>query len=79
MGRHEVVRARTGLRIDGYFSGSKLQWLMRERPELARKLALGTALIGTIDTYLIYRLTGARYSQPTIRTPAARCCSTFAS
>ena len=58
LGRHEVVRARTGLRIDGYFSGSKLQWLMRERPELARKIALGTALVGTIDAYLIYRLTG---------------------
>ncbi len=56
-GREALVRARTGLRLDAYFSGSKLQWLLRHRPELRRQLADGTALIGTIDTYLIHRLT----------------------
>jgi glycerol kinase len=56
-GRESAVRARTGLRIDGYFSASKLQWLMRERPALAEQVMAGKALIGTIDTYLIYRLT----------------------
>jgi glycerol kinase len=59
-GREGAVRERTGLRIDGYFSASKLQWLVRERPELAARLADGTALIGTIDTYLIYRLTAGQ-------------------
>jgi glycerol kinase len=57
-GREPAVRARTGLRIDGYFSASKLQWLMREQPGLAEQIRVGKALIGTIDTYLIYRLTG---------------------
>lgn len=58
-GGHEAaVRGKTGLRVDAYFSGSKLQWLVRNRPELARRLADGSALIGTIDAYLIYRLTG---------------------
>ncbi len=56
-GRDSSVRERTGLRIDGYFSASKLQWLMRERPELAARLKRGEALVGTIDTYLIYRMT----------------------
>ena len=56
-GREELVRSRTGLKIDPYFSGSKLQWLVRHRPELRAQLAAGTALVGTIDTYLIYRLT----------------------
>ncbi|HEY0946628.1 MAG TPA: glycerol kinase GlpK [Opitutaceae bacterium] len=59
-GRESRVHARTGLKLDAYFSGSKLQWLVQNRPELQRKLAGGEALIGTIDTYLIYRLTGGK-------------------
>jgi glycerol kinase len=57
-GREPMVQAKTGLRLDAYFSGSKLQWLMRDRPDLKAKLAAGEALIGTIDAYLVYRLTG---------------------
>jgi glycerol kinase len=56
-GREPLVHRKTGLKIDGYFSASKLQWLARHRPELRAKLADGSALIGTIDAYLIYRLT----------------------
>lgn len=57
-GHGERVAALTGLRIDPYFSGSKAQWLVRHDPALARRLASGEALLGTIDAYLIYRLTG---------------------
>jgi glycerol kinase len=56
-GNEELVQSRTGLRVDPYFSASKLQWLVREKPELRAKLECGEALIGTIDAYLIYRLT----------------------
>jgi glycerol kinase len=56
-GREEFVRARTGLTLDPYFSGSKLQWLVRRDPALAASLASGDAVAGTIDTYLIHRLT----------------------
>lgn len=56
-GHGPLIHSRTGLRIDAYFSGSKLQWLVQNKPELGAKLASGEALIGTIDTYLIYRLT----------------------
>jgi glycerol kinase len=56
-GREPAVRARTGLRLDGYFSAPKLQWLVREHPTLAERLVRGDALIGTIDTYLIYKMT----------------------
>jgi glycerol kinase len=56
-GRESFLHARTGLKIDGYFSASKIQWLVRHRPELRAKLAAGDALIGTIDAYLIHRLT----------------------
>lgn len=57
IGHESVIHARTGLKLDAYFSGSKLQWLVRNNPEIARRLADGSALIGTIDAYLIYRLT----------------------
>jgi glycerol kinase len=57
-GRGDWVRARTGLRLDTYFSGSKMQWLVRNRPDLRAKLASGEAVIGTIDAYLVHRLTG---------------------
>jgi glycerol kinase len=59
-GQKESIRSRTGLRVDTYFSASKLQWLVRERPDLATRLQAGEALIGTMDTYLVYRLTGGR-------------------
>ena len=57
LGRNATVMARTGLPIDGYFSASKLQWIVQNVPEMAERLASREALCGTIDTYLIYRLT----------------------
>lgn len=57
LGRAEDIRERTGLVVDTYFSASKLQWLIREHADLAAQLRRNDALIGTMDTYLIYRLT----------------------
>jgi glycerol kinase len=59
-GHGEIVTLKTGLKIDTYFSASKLTRLMRDRPDIARKLDAGEALIGTIDAYLIYRLTNGQ-------------------
>jgi glycerol kinase len=56
-GHGELVRAKTGLRIDTYFSASKLHWLVTQRPDIDARLRDGSALIGTIDAYLVYRLT----------------------
>jgi glycerol kinase len=56
-GHESEVHNKTGLKLDTYFPASKLRWLMDQRPELAQKLTDGSALFGTIDTYLIYRLT----------------------
>jgi glycerol kinase len=56
-GRAGAIRERTGLPLDAYFSASKLQWLVRNRPDLGRRLAAGEAVAGTIDAYLIHRLT----------------------
>ncbi|NOS70994.1 MAG: glycerol kinase GlpK [Verrucomicrobia bacterium] len=54
-----VVR-KTGLKIDAYFSASKLRWLIENKPPIAAKLKSGNAVIGTIDAYLIYLLTGGK-------------------
>jgi glycerol kinase len=59
-GRETFVHRKTGLKLDAYFSASKLQWLVRNKPELRARLADGSALIGTIDAYLIHRLTRGR-------------------
>jgi glycerol kinase len=56
-GHEKTVSAKTGLKIDTYFSASKLKWLIAEKPAIAAGLKNGKALVGTIDSYLIYRLT----------------------
>jgi glycerol kinase len=56
-GKNEIVQQKTGLPIDTYFSASKLKWLVEYHPEIQKKIIAGDALVGTIDTYLIYRLT----------------------
>ena len=56
-GHESVVHQKTGLKIDTYFPASKLTWLLESEPKIRQKLESGEALIGTIDTYLIYRLT----------------------
>ncbi len=57
-GHEAAVRARTGLVLDPYFTGTKLTWLFRERPELRRGAEAGDLAVGTIDSWLIARLTG---------------------
>lgn len=59
-GYSDLVRKKTGLKIDTYFPASKLKWLLDHEPQIKQKLQAGEALIGTIDAYLIYRLTGGR-------------------
>jgi len=59
-GLADEIRQRTGLVIDPYFSGTKLAWLLDNLPGLREKARRGQALFGTVDTYLIWRLTGGR-------------------
>jgi glycerol kinase len=56
----ELIARKTGLKIDSYFSAPKLSALLREKPDLKARLHSGTALFGTIDAYLLFRLTGGR-------------------
>jgi glycerol kinase len=57
-GHDARVHQLTGLKIDTYFPASKLTWLLENKPDVKVALDDGRALIGTIETYLIYRLTG---------------------
>jgi glycerol kinase len=59
-GLEPAVRAKTGLVLDPYFSATKLTWLLRARPELRRRAVDGRLAFGTIDSFLAWRLTGAR-------------------
>jgi glycerol kinase len=59
-GHADLVSEKTGLKIDSYFSAPKLAALLRENPALRSKLQSGDALFGTIDTYLLYRLTNCK-------------------
>lgn len=65
MGLSEMVREKTGLVLDPYFSGTKLMWLFSEYPELKRRAEKGELLFGTVDSWLIYRLTGEHRTDPT--------------
>jgi glycerol kinase len=52
------IRAKTGLVIDAYFSGTKVRWLLDTIPGAREKAERGDLAFGTIDTFLIWRLTG---------------------
>jgi len=56
-GHEDDVRARTGLVLDPYFSGTKVRWILDEHPELRDRAEAGEIAMGTIDSWLIARLT----------------------
>ncbi len=56
-GREALVRERTGLKLDPYFSASKLAWLARESEPAREALRAGRLMAGTIDSWLIWNLT----------------------
>lgn len=57
-GLAEMVAKKTGLRLDPYFSGTKVTWLMENVPQVRTALLNGTAVIGTVESWLIYKLSG---------------------
>ena len=65
------IRARTGLPVDAYFSGTKFRWILDHVPGAREKAARGELLCGTVDSWLIWNLTG-RHAHVTDRTNASR-------
>jgi glycerol kinase len=70
-GHEPMITARTGLLLDPYFSGTKIKWLLDHVPGARARAARGELAFGTVDTYLIWKLTGGRV-HATDATNAAR-------
>src|SRR5205823_9360173 len=54
------IRKRTGLVVDAYFSGTKLQWILRHVKGAREKAKRGELAFGTVDSWLVWNLTGGR-------------------
>ncbi len=63
-GHEPRVRELTGLVIDSYFSALKLEWLINNVTEVSDAVNAGTAMFGTIDTWLVWNLTGEHVTDP---------------
>jgi glycerol kinase len=64
VGYEPLIRARTGLVLDPYFSATKIEWLLEHVEGLRERAHAGRALFGTVDSWLIYKLTGAHLTDP---------------
>ncbi len=56
----ETVRAKTGLVLDAYFSGTKVEWLLDNVPKARERAAAGELAFGTVDTWLLWNLSGGK-------------------
>jgi glycerol kinase len=72
-GLDEHVRATTGLLIDAYFSATKLKWLLDNVPGARERARRGELACGTVDSFLLWRLTGGRVHA----TDASNACRTM--
>jgi glycerol kinase len=59
-GKAALIRRKTGLVLDAYFSGTKLQWLLQNVPGAKARAKRGELAFGTIDSWLVWQLTGGR-------------------
>ncbi len=56
----EYIKSRTGLVTDAYFSGTKVEWILEHVPGVRTQAEKGEILFGTVDSWLIYNLTGGK-------------------
>ena len=56
----DTIRSKTGLVIDAYFSASKIRWILENVPGAREKAETGDLIFGTVDTWLIWNLTGGK-------------------
>ncbi len=59
-GAEELVHETTGLKLDPYFSATKIAWILDNVPGVRKRAAAGELAFGTVDTFLLWRLTGGR-------------------
>ena len=70
-GHEPMITARTGLLLDPYFSGTKVKWILDQLPGARERARRGAIAFGTVDSYLIWKLTGGKV-HATDATNAAR-------
>lgn len=58
--KEKMITAKTGLVLDPYFSATKIQWLLKHVPNAAKKAREGRALAGTVDSFLLWKLTAGQ-------------------
>ena len=63
-GHERLVRERTGLVLDPYFSATKIEWLLRNVEGLRERAQQGRAVFGTVDSWLIFKLCGEHVTDP---------------
>jgi glycerol kinase len=63
-GHEPLLRARTGLVLDPYFSATKIQWLLEHVDGLRKRALEGRAVFGTVDSWLLFKLTGEHLTDP---------------
>ncbi|MGC9113460.1 FGGY family carbohydrate kinase, partial [Acidilobus sp.] len=56
----DTIKSKTGLVPDAYFSGTKIEWILNNVPGAKEKAKKGEILFGTVDTYLIWKLSGGK-------------------
>ncbi len=59
-GKEELIMQKTGLLIDPYFSATKINWILESCPGAREKAENGDLIFGTVDTYLLWKLTGEK-------------------
>ena len=59
-GYEDMIRAKTGLIVDAYFSGTKIRWILDNIPGARERAERGELLFGTIETWLIWKMTGGK-------------------
>lgn len=59
-GGAELIRSHTGLQLSPYFSAAKIAWVLKNVPGAAKKAEQGRLCCGTIDSWLVYKLTGGK-------------------
>lgn len=59
-GAHHAIERKTGLVLDAYFSGTKIAWLLEQNHDVRSRAEAGELAFGTIDSWLVWKLTGGR-------------------
>ena len=71
-GHEKIISERTGLLIDAYFSGTKIAWILDNVPGIRARAEAGELLFGTVDTWLIWKLTSGHHVHVTDPSNASR-------